>query len=279
MRILLTNDDGLRAPGIEALHAEMLQLGEVFTVAPLEVQSATSHSVTFNVPLMARQMRINDRMSGFAIDGRPADCVKLAIENVWPEHHPQHPRPDLVVSGMNMGCNVGIHVIYSGTVGAAIEAAFLGLPSIAVSLYVAGELKKRGFEDVRWDVAARHARHAIERCLEHGLPEPHSVLNINIPSTTEDGPLPPIKVVPMNLAGMADRYERRVSPNGQVYYWSSGDGMAFHHTATGSDVEALLAGNITITPLHFDLTDHTRLRMWQQRLGNSEPRHEGCPAT
>ncbi len=269
MRILLTNDDGLRAPGIEALHGELLNLGEVFTVAPLEVQSAASHSVTFNVPLMARHMRINERMSGFAIDGRPADCVKLAIENVWPEHHPDHPLPDLVVSGMNMGCNVGIHVIYSGTVGAAIEAAFLGLPSIAVSLFVESERNRRAFENVRWDVAARHARHAIERCLEHGLPEPHSVLNINIPSTTADGPMPPIKVVPMNLSAMADRYERRVSPNGQVYYWCVGDGMAFHDTAAGSDVEAMLTGHITITPLQFDLTDHARLRMWRERMGGT----------
>ncbi len=266
MRILLTNDDGLRAPGIEALHAELLRLGEVFTVAPLEVQSATSHSVTFNVPLMARQMRINDRMTGFAIDGRPADCVKLAIENVWPEHHPQHPRPDVVVSGMNMGCNVGIHIIYSGTVGAAIEAAFLGLPSIAVSLYVESELNRRAYDKVRWDVAARHARQAIERCLEHGPLQPRSVLNINIPATTSEAPLPPIKVVPMNLGGMTDRYERRVAPNGQIYYWCVGDGMDFSETATGSDVEAMLAGNITITPLHFDLTDHGLLRIWEDRL-------------
>lgn len=267
MRILLTNDDGLRAPGIEAMHAQLLHLGKVFTVAPLEVQSATSHSVSFNVPLMAREMRLNERMTGLAIDGRPADCVKLAIENIWPEHFPDHPRPDLVVSGMNMGCNVGIHVIYSGTVGAAIEAAFLGLPAIAVSLYLADELKGGSMADVRWDVAARHARMAIERSLAHGPLEPHSVLNINIPATTADGPTPPMKVVPMNLAGLHDRYERRVSPNGQVYYWCSGSGMEFHHTSTGSDVEALLAGHITITPLHYDLTDHARLRTWAERLG------------
>lgn len=270
MRILLTNDDGLRAPGIEAMHAELLSLGEVFTVAPLEVQSATSHSVTYSAPLMAREMRISERMTGFAIDGRPADCVKLAIENLWPEHHPDHRRPDLVVSGMNMGCNVGIHVIYSGTVGAAIEAAFLGLPAIAVSLYLAGELKGRTFGEVRWDIAARHARAAIERCLAHGPLEPHSVLNINIPATTAEGPTPPIKVVPMNLAGLHDRYERRVSPAGQVYYWASGSGMEFQHTSTGSDVEALLAGHITITPLHYDLTDHARLRTWAARLASSD---------
>ena len=266
MRILLTNDDGLTAPGIVALHDEIAKLGEVFTVAPHTVQSATSHGVTFHTPLMVREMQVSERLRGLSVEGRPADCVKLAIDSLWPQRMGEGTRPDLVVSGMNMGCNVGIHVIYSGTVGAAIEAAFLGLPAIAVSLFVRGESKAGGFRGVRWDVAARHAREVIERCLSHGPLEPHSVLNINLPETIEDDPLPPVKVVPMNLAAMHDCYEQRTAPSGQRYYWVVGDGLRFRHTAQGSDVEELLAGNVTVTPLHYDLTDRARLRAWQDRL-------------
>lgn len=266
MRILLTNDDGLRAPGIAALHDEVCRIGEVFTVAPLEVQSATSHSVTFGVPLMTRTMQVHDRMDGIAVDGRPADCVKLAIENLWKERYGADSRPDLVISGMNMGCNVGIHVLYSGTVGAAIEAAFLGIPSIAVSLHLRNEFSSASVSETRWDVAARHAREAIEEILAGEPLKKHSVLNINIPVTESDGPRPPIKVVPMNLAGLHDRYDRRESPVGAAYYWPVGDGMAFVDTAGGSDVEALLAGSITVTPLQFDLTSHAVLDNWRERL-------------
>ncbi|CAG0961772.1 partial 5'-nucleotidase SurE, partial [Anaerolineae bacterium] len=139
MRILLTNDDGIRAPGIAAMYSALIDpvfgppLGEVFCVAPLEVQSATSHGVTFNSPLMTRTESIDigtPVVKGIAVDGRPADCVKLALSCLWPERFGEGSRPDLVISGMNAGANCGINVIYSGTVAAAIEAAFLGVPSI-----------------------------------------------------------------------------------------------------------------------------------------------------
>ena len=130
MFILLTNDDGISAPGLVALYRELHSLGEVAVVAPESVQSATGHGITLNQPLLTRKVTVEDAFTGIAVDGRPADCVKLAVAQLLPR------TPDLVVSGMNSGANTGINVVYSGTVAAAIEAAFLGLPAIAVSLHL-----------------------------------------------------------------------------------------------------------------------------------------------
>jgi len=272
MRILLTNDDGLRAPGIAAMYESLVDyhgsfgapLGGsetlVVPIAPLTVQSATSHGVTFDEPLMIREEYLSgsgpdDQTIGIAVDGRPADCVKLAITALWPERFGAGTRPDLVVSGMNAGANVGINVIYSGTVAAALEAAFLGIPAIAVSLHL-------GKSKPRFDVAARHARHAIEVVLDKlgGLPSPHSCLSINVPITDADGPPPPIRVCSMNTHGLVDSYERRLSPAGHVYYWASGHGLDFRSTDVGTDVQELMLRRITITPLCYDLTNHNELR-------------------
>lgn len=268
MRILLTNDDGIRAPGIAAMYSALIDpnfgppLGEVFCVAPLEVQSATSHGVTFHAPLMTRTESIDigtPVVKGIAVDGRPADCVKLALSCLWPERFGEGSRPDLVISGMNAGANCGINVIYSGTVAAAIEAAFLGVPSIAVSMMLTGERS-------RFDVAAREARQTIERLIAQGLPGRHECLSINIPSVEAERAMPPIRVSPMNTHGLVDRYERRVSPGGQVYYWAAGHGLDFHATAEGSDVDLLKAGCITVTPLDYDLTCHGSLESWRSRV-------------
>src|SRR3954466_6475576 len=133
MLILLTNDDGIRAPGLVAMYRELVGLGEVEVVAPETVQSATGHGITITTPLLTNRVKVEEAFTGTAVDGRPADCVKLAIDQLLPK------RPDLVVSGMNRGANRGINVVYSGTAPAAIEAALLGLPSIAVSQVMMGE--------------------------------------------------------------------------------------------------------------------------------------------
>ena len=275
MRILLTNDDGIHAPGIEALYHALVDTGGtfggplaevVYPIAPLTVQSATSHGVTFHSPLMTSVERVSEHMQGVAVDGRPADCVKLAICSIWPERFGAGSRPDLVISGMNAGANVGINVIYSGTVAAAIEAAFLGVPSIAVSLHL-------GKHPARFDIAARHARRAIERVLETGLLTPHACVSINIP-VCQDVPLdpptaadPPIRVCPMNTHGLIDAYERRVSPSGEVYYWASGHGLDFRSADPETDVRLLLQRCITITPLKYDLTDHEASARWGSAIG------------
>jgi 5'-nucleotidase len=248
------------------------------------VQSATSHGVTFHQPLMAKPTRFGSSgADGTAVSGRPADCVKLAVCALWPERFGAGQKPDLVVSGMNSGANVGINVIYSGTVAAALEAAFLGIPSIAVSLHL-------GPGRPLWDVAASHARRAIDRVLETGLLGPGSCININIPrceaAETWEGPgyefgpgeqragdhdphaEMPIAVCPMNTHGLIDAYERRASPSGTAYYWPAGGGLDFHVTDPGTDVERLFARCVTVTPLHHDLTAAaTAVEAWRSTLG------------
>jgi 5'-nucleotidase len=295
VRILLTNDDGLHAPGIIALHETLTSPpfthpgssaqgpASVFTVAPLTVQSATSHGVTVHSPIMTHRSRVNERMEGTAVDARPADCVKLAISTLWPQHFGPGSRPDLVISGMNAGANCGINVIYSGTVAAALEAAFLGVPSIAVSLHI-------GRGRPLFDVAAGHARRAIEAVIAKGLPRPHECLSINIPITEDPAPpgetpygqddelpappapardprrMPPISVCPMNTHALVDQFEERRSPGGKTYYWATGHGLDFHATEQGSDVDLLLKRHITVTPLWYDLTNHRTLDEWRRRL-------------
>ena len=194
-------------------------------------------------------------MQGLAVAGRPADCVKLALSNLWRDHSGFSQPPDLVVSGMNAGANIGINVIYSGTVAAALEAAFLGVPSIAVSLHLStGE--------ACFEQAAQHARHAIEHVLavrddKGNTPAlmNHSCLNINIPKCeSHDHPMPEIRVCTMNTHGHNDRFEKRTSPGGAVYYWAAGGALDFREADAGSDVAHLLDGAITVTPLHHDLT-------------------------
>ena len=281
MKILLSNDDGIRAPGIVALHRALAdpdgRLGGpiadvVWPVAPLTVQSATSHGITYKTPLMVSAERIDETMSGVAVDGRPADCTKLAVSALWPERFGEGTRPDLVISGMNAGANCGINVIYSGTVAAALEAAFLGVPAIAVSLHL-------GRGRPRFDVAAAHARKVIERVLATGFAAAgsfpsHECLNINIPRTEdiEGGPepdpdrLPPVRVCPMNTHAIIDAYDRRESPQGDVYYWPASGGLDFHDADEGGDVDRLFAREITVTPLLYDLTRRDSMDRWRERL-------------
>jgi 5'-nucleotidase len=273
-RILLTNDDGIDAPGIEALHGALQGLGEVVTIAPSTVQSASSHGITFHDPLMCAEVAVSDTMRGISVAGRPADCVKLALRAIWAERFGAGARPDLTISGMNMGANVGINVIYSGTVAAAFESAFLGVPAIAVSLHLGNRAR------TRYGRAARIARAVIDRVLAHPLDQ-HGVININIPRIEDDdAPMPPVRVVEMNIAAGTETYQRRVSPEGREYYWAAGDGMSFVHTAPESDVEALFEGCVTVTPLTYVLTDYSRMRSWKERLeGPEEPPINGGPSS
>lgn len=263
MRALYTNDDGLTAPGLTALHAMTHDLFEAsLVVAPLTVQSAAGHGITYDKPLMTSEgvvAQLGHRLEGLAVDGRPADCTKLALTCLWPERFGAGSRPDLVLSGMNMGANVGINVLYSGTVAAAVEAAFLGVPAIAVSQHLG-----RGRPD--WLTAAGHARRAVVAilgALGGRPPTDHEVINVNIPRCEHDEPghaaEVPIEVCPMNTHALHDRFERRVSPGGEVYYWPAGDGLDFREADPGTDVELIFRRRITVTPLTYDLTDRAGL--------------------
>ena len=165
---------------------------------------------------------------------------------------------------MNSGANIGINVLYSGTVAAAMESAFLGVPSIAVSLLIADK------SATEWERAGEIARIFIDRVLSLGL-EPHDVVNLNLPRTESSQlPVPDLRVVPMNTAPLAEHYEQRSSPAGQNYYWAAGTGLNFEHTAVGSDVEAIFEGAATITPLSFDMTASNRLESFKNSLEPSD---------
>src|SRR3954470_2117701 len=167
--ILLTNDDGITAPGLVAMYRKLTETNEVQVVAPETVQSATGHGITLSGPLLTSKVDVENAFTGTAVAGSPADCVKLAISQILPR------RPDLVISGINSGTNVGINVIYSGTVAAAIEAAFLGVPAVAVSLYLKSDV------ETNYPRAAQYARRTIDQILKLGL-APGQVATINIPA-------------------------------------------------------------------------------------------------
>jgi 5'-nucleotidase len=255
MLILLTNDDGIRAPGILAMYRELVSLGEVHVVAPETVQSATGHGITLATPLITNRVKIENGFEGIAVDGRPADCVKLAMHHFLPR------KPDLVVSGINEGANVGINVIYSGTVAAAIEGAFLGCPSIAVSLH----LKKEVTTDCAR--AAKFARQAIDRVLKAGL-APGQVVSINIPALAPDQQPRGIKVVRQCTRPWYDSYEERSNPRGQKYYWNSSV-FTLGPTDDDTDVAAVRDHFIAVTPLQFDLTDSALMRNWEDANWNA----------
>jgi 5'-nucleotidase len=239
VRILLTNDDGVYAPGLRALRAELQKLGEVIVVAPATEQSAVGHSITLLTPLLVQEVIADDgQFMGWAVEGRPADCVKLALLQLLPEP------PDLIVSGLNAGSNAGINVLYSGTVAAAIEGAFFQRTSIAVSL----EYIKPKLDFAR---GAELARSVIEQILAH-QPGPGSLFNVNIPSL-DKGPLRGIRALPQNLVPYVEGFERRVDPRGRVYFWTTPD-FRCPHPHPDTDVTALGEGYITVTPLQFNLT-------------------------
>ena len=255
MRILLTNDDGVYAPGLRALHKELVKIGDVIVVAPATEQSAVGHSITLMTPLLVQEVLDDDnRKLGWAVEGRPADCVKLALLELLPEP------PDVLVSGLNAGSNAGINVLYSGTVAAAIEGAFFRRTSIAVSLEY---LKPRPLNFPR---AAELARQVIEQLLAHEPPE-GSLINVNIPSL-ERGPVRGVRVVPQNIAPYRETYDRRVDPRGRVYFWNNPD-FTCPDPHPDTDVTQLKEGYVTVTPLQFDLTHAVmleRMKDWQFRL-------------
>jgi 5'-nucleotidase len=241
--ILLTNDDGIYAPGLRALERELAALGEVYVVAPATEQSGVGHSITYLSPLIVKELFEGTKRRGWAVEGSPADCVKLGVFEFCPR------RPDLVVSGINGGLNAGINVLYSGTVAAAIEGAFFGITSIAVSLEFD--------EHSEIDKAAKLARQVIEQMIASQGPVAQ-LYNLNIPTAALAGGRPEVRVVPMGLVRYGEHYEKRLDPRGRSYFWATNEPPpppGEHET----DLTALRKGFVTLTPLHFDLTERRAL--------------------
>lgn len=261
MLILLTNDDGIYAPGLAALAREMRSLGEVVVVAPATEQSGVGHSITYLTPLIVKEVFQPDRARsderlGWAVEGSPADCVKLGVHQFCPAP------PDLVVSGINSGLNAGINVLYSGTVAAAIEGAFFGITSVAVSLQYD--------EHFQFDKAARLAKVIIEQILQKKAAGPQ-LYNLNIPTAALEG-TPEICTVPMNITRYGDRFEKRTDPWGRNYYWLTG-GQLTSTAGHETDLSVLSKGKVALTPLDYNMTRQSVLagmEKWQFTFDNSD---------
>jgi 5'-nucleotidase len=245
MKILLSNDDGYRAPGIVALYEAIKDLGEVEVVAPEHNNSAKSNALTLHAPLY-----VNMAANGFRyVNGTPADCVHIALTGLLGY------KPDLVLSGINNGANMGDDTIYSGTVGAAMEGYLFGVPAVAFSQV------EKGWGHL--DAAARKARELVEHLVAHHDPAGAPwLLNVNIPSRAYEE-LKPFKVCRLGRRHAAEKVISQTSPRGDVMYWIGGAGAA-KDDAEGTDFHAAAQGHVTLTPLKVDLTDHEALRYWSQ---------------
>lgn len=233
--ILLTNDDGLFAPGLEALAEALAELGPVRVVAPDRNQSGVSHQISLHAPLRSHEVR----PGWFMVQGTPADCVYLALHELLPE------RPRVVVSGINAGPNLSYDVHYSGTVGGAMEGTLLGIPSIAVS----ATQPARGY-----DPAARFAQRLVRQVLDAGLP-PDTLLNVNVPP----GPADRYQMTRLGHRLFRHHVERRDDPRGAPYYWIGGVPQPPEHRP-GSDCNAIGDGVVSVTPLSVDMTHERSLR-------------------
>jgi 5'-nucleotidase len=242
--ILITNDDGVGSPALYGLREELKSLGRVFIVAPDRDQSATSHSLT-----LYRPMRI-DRPEAdvFAVDGTPTDCVLAATHGLLPV------APDLVVSGVNRGPNMGDDVFYSGTIAAAIEGALQGLPALAFSLVTSGAPD--------FGYSCRFARALVDTVIERGMPA-KSVLNVNVPALPASG-IKGVRITKLGQRVYEDALIERVDPRGRNYYWIGGDAPIWQPEPE-SDFLAVDEGYVSVTPLHLNLTDNAlraKLETW-----------------
>jgi len=250
MLILVTNDDGIAAPGLNVLAEALRTLGRVVIVAPDRERSASGHAMTLHAPLRAEEVG-PDR---YAVDGTPTDCVNLGVHGLLGE------KPSLVVSGINRGANLGDDITYSGTVAAAMEATIMGVPSLAVSQEYDG-----GFLSVvDYAAASRVALVLARQVLDSGLP-PDTFLNVNVPIT----PLSPDKGIRLTRQGKriyGDLIIEKLDPRGRKYYWLGG-GELSHQQDPRSDFAAIQQGHVSVTPLHLDLTNYAsfdELGSWPQ---------------
>ncbi len=243
MRVLLTNDDGIMAGGLYALYREIKKDAEVAIVAPEGQQSAVGHAITMSTPLRVKEVFRGGRLYGYAVSGTPADCVKIAVRALLKK------RPEMVISGINLGPNLGTDILYSGTVSAATEAAILGIPAIAVSVTT--------YVEPDYTVAARFTRRLSLLVGKHGLP-PDTLLNVNVPPLTAKK----IKGVSITRQGKSrylEKFDRRIDPRGSVYYWLTSERIQ-KEGKDNDDVQAIEDCRISITPIGFDLTSEKLLK-------------------
>jgi 5'-nucleotidase len=248
VKILLTNDDGINAPGLNALCNEMKKHGEVTVVAPDSEKSAVGHAITLSDPLRVQNFYKNDEFFGYAVNGTPADCVKIAY---WALEI----KPDILISGINLGSNTGINIIYSGTVSAATEGMFLNIPSFAISLTT--------FTNPNFSIAAKFAAKLSKIILAKGLPQ-GTLLNVNVPAVQKEDEITGVMITRQGRAMYREEFDKRTDPHQRLYYWLTGQKVKLE-TEADVDDRAILNNKISITPVQFDLTNYEflgELREW-----------------
>ena len=241
-RILLCNDDGIDSEGLRALHAALAPLGELIVVAPDREQSAAGHSLSLHRPLRISELEKN----WFAVDGTPTDCVNLALNGLL-----KNERPDMLVSGINRGGNMGDDITYSGTVAAAIEATLLGLPAVAVSL------AHEDGETLRYELAEKVARAGAREVLSRGL-APGVLLNINVPNISPHE-CRGEKITRQGKRIYEESIVEKIDPRGREYYWIGGGSLRWKEEPD-TDFEAISNHQVSITPLRLDLTDYDSMK-------------------
>jgi len=241
-KILVTNDDGIFAPGIYALWEAMREIGDVTVVAPDTEKSAVGHAITITDPIRVQQIHRRNGFEGFAVKGTPADCVKIAGRSLMES------RPDIVVSGINSGANVGSNIIYSGTVSAATEGTIIGIPSIAISL----NSIKGGDMTASQNIAIK----VVNKVIENGLPK-GVLLNVNVPNIKKEM-IKGYRITKQGNLVFKDCFEKREDPRGKFYYWMKGE--IINDTDSETDGFAIQNDFISITPIHYQLTEESFLK-------------------
>lgn len=240
MNILITNDDGIYSEGIRALCESLKTIGKVTIVAPDAERSAVGHAITLSDPLRVKKVNRGGKFFGYATTGTPADCVKLAIRALLKK------KPDLIVSGINLGPNVGYSVLYSGTVSGATEGAILGIPSFAISLAT--------FTNPDYSFAAKFAKKLAKHILQNeGLPK-GTLLNVNIPAVNQKL-IKGVRIVKQSEKAIEERFDKREDPRKRIYYWLTGE-VIKSDKKEDADIETIRNNYISITPIHCDMTNY-----------------------
>jgi 5'-nucleotidase len=253
MRILIANDDGYLAPGIAALVRACQGLGHIDVIAPEQNASGTSNALTLTRPLSVFEAS-GSAVQGFkVVNGTPSDCVHVALTGLLEQ------RPDLVVSGINNGANMGDDTLYSGTVAAAMEGFLFGIPAIAFSQ------AEKGWGEL--EAAAATARSIIDQVLAQGLPDKPFLLNVNIPNRA-DAASRPRRITRLGRRHASEPVIRQTTPRGELIYWIGPAGDA-REAGEGTDFHATAQGDVSITPLQVDLTDHASRPDWAERIGTA----------
>ena len=247
--ILITNDDGIHSDGILALQQSVQSLGETIVVAPEAEKSAVGHAITIADPIRIKEVERQGKFFGYAIGGTPADCVKLGVKVLLDR------KPSLIVSGINLGSNLGTSILYSGTVSAAIEGVLLGIPSIAVSLDT--------FTDEEFSAASEIAHRFASLVLENGLPK-GTALNINVPNVKKDE-IKGVRVTKLGTSYYDETFDKREDPRGRIYYWMDGNLVGSEYSPDLDDI-AVNENYVSVTPIHYKLTNHAyfeTLSQWE----------------